>query len=622
MPVLSSGQVEKLVPERHVRRWSSRSLTTLQGKTVSYAELYRIQPAVRTVVGFLARHVSQMGMRAYVESDDGRRERLGATHPLSAWCDLPGPRTGSVPYLGRVVSDLALYDAHLSVLHRSSDGRVWTSPVPRHLWEPVGDSWLGPEKFRIGGTSGTELTSDKVIHIAGYEPEAIGVGCSPMESLRQTLAADFEAESNRAKFWKQGAVPSYVIERPLEAPDWGETARDRFMGEWDAAYGSGGAREGRAGVLEEGMTLKSVALTAKDSQYLETRKLTREEVAAAFDIPGPLVGILDHATFSNITEQHRALYSDVLGWWFRRLEQVFVHQLVRPHYTGARYTLSFDEWERLRGSASDQAKTLVTAAGGPILTRNEARGHLNLAPVDDGDELITPLNVLVGGQPSPNTPTAVPEPETPKARRGVKAGEPAAETIAELLERHLARQKRATLSRLGPKKATDQLAFDVERFEVEMADDLEPLLLAAASSSIRAQGVAVTAETVAFVAEAAVEWSGIVNTMTSERVGEALRSGADVAEVFDLRISEVEGLARSIDSDTRNDAAERVAGPSRRKRWRTTSSNPRAAHAALNGVSVAVGEKFGNGQRWPGDRAGSDNYGCKCEIDFVEVDDE
>lgn len=613
MPVLSSGQVARLV-DREPVRWARRSLPLIGGGAMTYAELYRSQPAVRTVVGFLARHVSQMGMRAYRASEDGR-ERLPTTHPLGAWCETPSPSTASVAYLGRVVSDIAIFDAHLSVIHKSSDGRIWTQPVPRRLWEPIGDSWLGPEAFRLGGRSGRELRPDQVVHIAGYDPDSIGVGCSPMESLRQTLAADFEAERNRTKFWHDGARPSSVIERPNDAPEWSETARDRFMAEWQSAHSSGGTREGGTAILEDGMTLKPVYVNARDAQYLETRKLTREEVAAAFDIPGPLVGILDHATFSNIAEQHRALYSDVLGWWFRRLEQVFVHQLARPHI-GPGLALNFDEWERLRGSAAEQASTMSTAAGGPFMTRNEVRERLNLAPIDGADDLIVPLNVIEGGQASPQTPTDVPSTNSASGRAVKAAGEPAADTIAGVLERHLGRQKRATLSRLGA-KATDSLAFDVERFEAEMAADLIPVLTAAAAAAIEAQGAEVTAASVAWVPTHAAEWSSIVNTATSERVGEALTSGADVGEVFDARIGEVEGLARSIDSDTRNDAAERVS--SGVKRWRTTSKNPRPSHAALDGATVAVGERFPNGQRWPGDRTGSaQDFGCLCEVDFIE----
>jgi hypothetical protein len=41
--------------------------------------------------------------------------------------------------------------------------------------------------------------------------------------------------------------------------------------------------------------------------------LNREEVCAAYDVPPPVVHILDHATFSNITEQMRSMYRDTMA---------------------------------------------------------------------------------------------------------------------------------------------------------------------------------------------------------------------------------------------------------------------------------------------------------------------
>jgi hypothetical protein len=55
------------------------------------------------------------------------------------------------------------------------------------------------------------------------------------------------------------------------------------------------------------------------------------------------------------------------------------------------------------------------------MTRNEARARVNLPQVDGGDDLVTPLNVLIGDQASPTdsapAPTSTPDPDrAPKAR--------------------------------------------------------------------------------------------------------------------------------------------------------------------------------------------------------------
>ena len=48
---------------------------------------------------------------------------------------------------------------------------------------------------------------------------------------------------------------------------------------------------------------------------------------------------------------------------------------------------------------------LTRAAGGPVLTLNEARATQNLPPLEGGDEVREPQNMAVGGQSGPGNGT-------------------------------------------------------------------------------------------------------------------------------------------------------------------------------------------------------------------------
>ena len=114
-----------------------------------------------------------------------------------------------------------------------------------------------------------------------------------------------------------------------------------------------------------------------------------------------MVGVLQGTNYSNMREFNRALYRTSLGPDIRYIEER-ITQFVLPLIGG-----SDDEFVKLnvesmlRGSFEEQAAVLSTSVGGPWMTRNEARSLQDMAPLDDGDELITPLNVIEGGQSSP-----------------------------------------------------------------------------------------------------------------------------------------------------------------------------------------------------------------------------
>jgi hypothetical protein len=57
----------------------------------------------------------------------------------------------------------------------------------------------------------------------------------------------------------------------------------------------------------------------------------------------------------------------------------------------------------------DRITALVSATGRAVMTTNEGRAKLNLPPIDTGDELVTPLNVLVGDNPKPSPQVMPPQ---------------------------------------------------------------------------------------------------------------------------------------------------------------------------------------------------------------------
>ncbi|MBU0847634.1 phage portal protein, partial [Patescibacteria group bacterium] len=159
---------------------------------------------------------------------------------------------------------------------------------------------------------------------------------------------------------------------------------------------------GKTPVLEEGMTWKQASFSAAEAEYMAGRKLTREECARAYHIPLPMVGILDNATFSNIREQHKNLYQDCLGPWLAMIEQEIELQLLPDLGDTKGVYVEFNIQEKMQGSFEEQTQALQSATGTPWMTINETRALRNLPSIGpEGDRLVTPLNVLVGGLASP-----------------------------------------------------------------------------------------------------------------------------------------------------------------------------------------------------------------------------
>lgn len=418
------------------------------GYSRTYAQIYQTQPAVRTVVDFFSRNIAQLGLHVFRRVNDVDRVRL-FDHPLAACLTRPNPSTTRYRMIESTVQDVGIYanGYWLKVRVRDQLGlvrlpagevRVTGALLPvSYEWTPAGGS--APQTF----------APSEVVHYRLYDPANAAMGYPGLETLRRVLAEEAASAEYRRYFWKNAARHENVIERPADAPKWTPDQKDQFRKGWQEFAG---AKSGMTPVLEDGMTLKPISFNAKDSQYLESRKLSREEVAAAYHVPLPMVGILDHATFSNIKEQHKQLYQDCLGPWLVMMEEEIELQLLPEFADVDRVYVEFNISEKLKGSFEEQAASLQTMVGRPVMTVNEGRARLNL-PRD-------------------------PDPESDKIARNLNQTTARAKTVDQeqargVLGRFFARQQ-ARIEKDPPEDRVAAFAF--ARWTTELSADLRPLV--------------------------------------------------------------------------------------------------------------------------------------------------
>ena len=369
------------------------------GQTVNPLSVWSSQPSVRKVVDFAARAVASTPLKLYRRVSDTDRQRV-TDHPLAKI--LASPSAGMIPFRfwHSVIVDWLLYDRWCVVKIAPADKTRRVLELLRLQAERVtfdSDGLGRVDAVWVDGKVKIDPADCLLDH--GYAP-LTATGTSPMRTLAAILQESSEAVAYRRAVWRNSARVPVVLQRPSTAPPWTDTARDRFLAGW-RTYVRGGGTEGGTPLLQDGMTLQKVdAFSPKDTDDIQGRQLSDAEVAAAFHIAPELVGARQ-GTYSNVEAFRQMLYRDALGPMFAAWEQVINAMLTADlDDTGLLY-VEADVDAKLRGSFHEEAQVMSTATGAPWLTRNEARARKNLPEVAGGDELVTPLNVLIGGQASP-----------------------------------------------------------------------------------------------------------------------------------------------------------------------------------------------------------------------------
>lgn len=369
-------------------QWSSSvtgssTLQTYGGQHLQYLQLYRSQPAVRSVVAFIAESAASVPIKTYKRVSDDDRQFL-ADHKLQRLLEAPNPELSQYEFLRDLVTDLELFD--VAFYRRLGNDQALQRLFPDAV-ELLDEDDFGPAGFRVYKADGThvELDRSEVLYLHGY---GSGRGISPMETLRRVIAEDVAAGEFREGLYKNGMRNAGVIERPAEAPDWSDTARERFVEQLVDRY-TGNGNSGRPLLLEEGMQWKNDQVSMHSQEYIAGRELTHRAVANTFRIAPALLGIAD-APYSSISEYNRQLYQNALAPRLTFITQGLERQFLAPHERRGGTYVEFSLEAKLRGSFVEQAQIGKVAVGGPWLTVNEWRSKQNLPPLEGGDELVKP----------------------------------------------------------------------------------------------------------------------------------------------------------------------------------------------------------------------------------------
>jgi HK97 family phage portal protein len=473
MPIVSSyGALTAMTdPQPSWGAASSEGSVNLYSSRKSYGSIYRRFQNVRTCADFLAFNVAHLGLHVYRRLSDTDRERL-ADHPLAQLIKHPNPWTTQWRLWEALILDLGVYSNAYWIKVRVPDqlGIMRLPPKEMHV---EGD--LYPTSFvrTVNGRT-KEYDPRDIVYFrwsVGFDEDRPQMGLSRLETLQRVLAEESAAGEHRESFWGNAARIEGVVTRPKEKQRYTKEQAQSWREQWQAIY-AGGAGAGRALLLQDGETFTPTSWSSKDSEYVAARKLAREEYASANHIPQPFVGILDHATFSNIREQHKHLYQDTLGPPLEMIQQELEAQVLPEYADQDNVYCEFNIDAKMAGTPEERASSIQMSTGRPWRTVNEARALENLPRIDDPE-----LDTVAPQQGGPSDASANP---TPPANAPPPADDPATDAATAIaVGRTLHAWEGRIRSRLANESDEDRFAAYVDglgRWTRELAADLMPLL--------------------------------------------------------------------------------------------------------------------------------------------------
>lgn len=144
----------------------------------------------------------------------------------------------------------------------------------------------------------------------------------------------------------------------------------------------------RAIPIPVGWDITPLDLKLTDAQFLEIRKYSALQVAAAFGIKPNFLNDYDKSSYSNAAAQNLSFYTDTLLYIITLYEQEFSRKLLTTEQLNDGIRVHFNFSVILRTDPSTQAQALATYVTNGIYQVNEARAKAGLPPVKDGNIIV------------------------------------------------------------------------------------------------------------------------------------------------------------------------------------------------------------------------------------------
>jgi HK97 family phage portal protein len=278
--------------------------------------------------------------------------------------------------------------------------------------------------YRLGGNDVVDLRfgstpllvpARDVLHVRLHTSRRYPIplmGESPVAAASGDILAGNAMMQQQINYYLNQARPSAVLSTELQLDkDQVQALRDR----WNEQVR--GLQQGGTPILTAGLKVQPWGVSAKDAELADMLKLTGQNVALAYRIPLPLLG-LGGTAYSSTELMMQSWIASGLGFALNHIEEAF--GLLFALRGQPEEYVEFDTAALLRSAFKDRIDGLARAVQGGIYSPNEAREREGLDKVDFGDEprvqqQVVPLSAAgqIPAAPGPGAPPSAAGPPAP-----------------------------------------------------------------------------------------------------------------------------------------------------------------------------------------------------------------
>lgn len=347
---------------------------------------------VYACVSLLARVISSLPLMVYETMPDGRRKLARGSRLWMVLHSRPNDVMTPRDFWATMIMHWAMRgNAYAQIIRDSSGDLVSLWPLSPDQTEVfVDDKGQVAYKYQKDGQTYILGVND-VLHIKDIGNGLIGLSKLSFMSASVKEATDTQkfATANAENYGKPSGILTvdHILKKENKN---GVNERERIRQSLND-FRTGGSS--KIVVLEADMKFNPVTLTPEESQLIENRRFSVEEICRWFGVPPVLIGASGATTWgSGISEITSGFVKFTIGPMLVSIEQALrsrVFTLEERMTMQAEFSLD----ALMRGDITSRYQAYATAVQNGFKTRNEVRQLENDEPVEGGDVLTAQTNL-------------------------------------------------------------------------------------------------------------------------------------------------------------------------------------------------------------------------------------
>ncbi len=397
----------------NVQEASSESATVAEAKLLEWLGIDSTKPeAIQettyfTCLKILSETMGKLPLKLYVEDNNGGRVRAKRTSETDVILNRPNACMSPSVFWAAMEANCHHYgNAYAWIQYTTErDGRYGGRRVVSALWPMrsdcvtvyMDDAGIFGNKGKLyyryqEPKSNAEYVFDQeqVLHIKTWLTWDGVMGKSVKDILSTTIEGSGYSQKYLEKLYESGLTASSVLQY---TGDLDEKLRKKLQARYDDLL-SGAKNAGKVVALPVGMQLTPLSYKLADAQFMELKKYSALQIAAAFGVKPNQINDYEKSSYSNSETQQLAFLVDTMLYRIAQYEQEINYKLLSEQQRLDGFLYKFNEKVILRADAETQMKTLTSAVNNGIYTPNEARQQLDLPSQDGGDQLIVNGNYV------------------------------------------------------------------------------------------------------------------------------------------------------------------------------------------------------------------------------------